>query len=333
MAPPNFPDDLPAPARYLPLPAGRYQVKTGLHALGADFGNGGADGLVFQLDRRWPVYRSAKLAARAERLGKYVGTEDLSPSAQRHLLAWLVERLLAEHPALFRGRATEDHGLRLECALSGETLVFDGDFALQAVESESPVVPPYVSGLDALACQVQEDLAFTEIDADGRDRLSFLHLCLPNHWAAEDKLGGSFMAVHGPVPEMDRIHRQSAALLRALVMNGPFVRFAWGLATDTRLNHHPEPPAGTDPADWRGRRFDPAAPRLYLRVERQVTVGLPKARAFLFGIRTYFENVAELAPQQRRQLANAIQSMTAETLAYKGIAPYRDAVLAWLRGG
>jgi hypothetical protein len=66
------------------------------------------------------------------------------------------------------------------------------------------------------------------------------------------------------------------------------VRFAWGLSTDTPLNHHPEPPMNILPLQWQGRNFDPNNPRLYLRIERQVIWGLPKYEAVLFVIRTYF---------------------------------------------
>ena len=318
---------LPPPARYFPPANGRYEVTTGLIRLGSDLGNGEADARLFQLDRDWPRYRRAKEAARRESLGKYVLTQAVSAEAARALTQWMTERLTWECPEGFATEAA-DGGFTLQCRPSGERLAWDAEGHLQTVEGATPA---YVDGLDALALQVQEDLAVIEGGDDGY-RLTGLHLCFPNHWAAKDKIGGDFAAVHAPVPGMERINRQSVALQRALVSREPVVRFAWGLATDTRLNHHPEPPPGWSPGQWQGRAFDPEVPMLYLRIERQGLAGLPGVDAYVFTIRTYFSDVGELAADQREALAEAIESMDAATLAYKGIAGSRDAILRWLRG-
>ncbi len=191
--------------------------------------------------------------------------------------------------------------------------------------------PSYTSALDALACQIQEDLAVVCRRADGSDGLAAVHLCSPNHWAAEEKIGRHFAQVHAPVAGMGLLNQRSADLIRAMIERGPYVRFAWGLGTDTRLNHHPEPPPGIPPADWQGRHFDPEHPRLFVRVERQVLWGFPQQEAALFTIRTYFRDCARLTPQERTQLRLAISSMTPQTLAYKGLAAHHDPILEWLK--
>lgn len=320
------------PAHYYPFESGRYEVKTGLYGLGTDFGNGEAERRVFQLDRAWPAYRAAKLESRAEDLSKYVCEEGLPDSLGTRLVDWVIRHLPAEYPELFDG-ATGAHGTRtLHNRLSAETLVFDRGCRLLEVHAPRPLDPPYVSALDALACQIQEDMALVTVEPGGRDRLCYLHLCLPNHWAARDKIGKSFAAVHAPVPEMDRINRRIAPVLEALVERGPFVRFAWGLATDARLNHHPEPPAGVDEQAWHGRRFEQEQPALFVRIERQTTVGFPEHDAFLFTIRTYFEEVAALKDDHLAQLRDAIASMGTAALRYKGLEGDRDDVSAWLSG-
>lgn len=320
--------DLPAPAAYFPPDRGRYEVAPGLYKLGHDFGNGARDGRIVQIDREWLRYRAAKLQARAERLEKYV-CDAAAPRARRAAAFQLLRRLLEEYPSLFRLERLPESAGRLHCALTGESLHIDGDLNLLGVAG-GEAEPAYVDTLDALACQIQEDLAITELDAEG-DRLTYLHLCLPNHWAAQDKIGEDFLAVHAPVPHFERIAGRRRPLLESLVTRGPFVRFAWGLATDTRLNHHPRPPEGhADPGAWCGRAFDPGAPRLYLRVERQTLSPLPSARAFLFTIRTYFEDVAALDASRRSALRAAILSMSEATLRYKGLAAHKDAILAWL---
>lgn len=323
---------LGAPARYFPPAKGHYQVAPGLYRLGHDLGNGAQDGRILQLDRQWPHYRAEKLRARAERLDKYVAVAGLRPRTRQAAAFRLLQRMLKEYPALFRLEDLPGDEGRLHCLLSGETLHLDQDLNLLGVEGGA-AAPAYADTLDALACQIQEDLAITELDGRG-DRLAYVHLCFPNHWAAQDKIGRDFLAVHAPVPHFDRIAAQSRRLLESLARKGPFERFAWGLVTDTRLNHHPEPPADwPDPALWQGRAFDARHPRLYLRVERQTLSPLPQARAFLFTIRTYFEDVAALHPARREALRRALASMSARTLAYKGLTRSRAGILAWLQAG
>ncbi len=318
-----------APCRYLPLGTGRYRMTAGLMALGRELGNGVRDARVFQIDAQWSRYREQKRRARAERLDKYVCEAGLARGVERASTALILDRLADEHPRYFQLTTTQDGGRVLHCALSGETLRFDDGLAYLGVDARQGAVHPvYRSALDALACQVQEDLAIIELDGQG-DRLSALHLCFPNHWSPQDKIGRGFDAIHGPVPGFGRIARRSRVLLRHLVDQGPFVRFAWGLATDRRLNHHPDPPPGRAGA-WGGRRFDPARPRLYLRIERQVMLGMAQVNAFLFTIRTYFQDVAGLTARERDRLHSAIVSMDAPTLRYKGIEAHRDAILDWL---
>ncbi len=327
---------LPNPARYDPASAGRYDIKVGLHKLDTDFGNGAADAKVFQLDNQWSHYRMQKLLARRELLNKYVCEDDSSPRACKALIKLLLTRLPREYPQWFYLRCPRKNGWVLDCKLTNETLKFDPDFnylgtTIDGVEEYSPI-PPYASALDALACQIQEDLALVEVASDGGDRLSALHLCFPNHWSAQEKIGGSFAAVHGPVPGIKKISEQAGRLLQSLTQRGPFVRFAWGLATDTRLNHHPLRAKGYPSENvWQGRAFHSDDPELYVRVERQVTHCLPSAAAFLFGIRTYFEDVHSWGRERRFKLACAIETMNDDTLHYKGIAASRDEILGWLR--
>jgi hypothetical protein len=322
-------------ARYFPLDSGRYEVAVGLRKLGTDFGNGEADKLVFQIDRLYGQYRTEKLQGRRERLSKYFCRAGQSETAHQALLRFLVTRLPAEHPRYFFLEETEAAGYALHCALSGETLILDGELRLLDTrvdrQQQTKPYPPYNSALDAVAAQLQEDIALVEVNGSDHDRLTALHLCFPNHWSAEDKIGGSFGAVHAAVPGFERIARQSNKLLNGLVRDGPFVRFAWGLATDTRLNHHPQRPSNSPTAtDWHGRNFDSERPELFLRIERQVTHGLPEANAFLFTIRTYLEHVSSLSQNEIKLLRQAIETMNPETLRYKGLASHTTEILTWL---
>lgn len=313
---------------------GKYEVTPGLFRFGADFGNGTVDTQLFQIDGRFGEYRAGKLAARREDLAKYVCTDGLSDGIAGAVNAHLAQRLATEHPTWFCIGSAAHGGTRLDCALTGESLLFDSGYALRDTRLPDPVTPPYAHALDALACQLQEDLAVIVADAQG-DRICAIHLCFPNHWAPRDKIGRSFHTIHAPVPGMAPVNRKAAQLVAGMIHKGPFVRFAWGLATDARLNHHPAAPRGEDPGRWAGRCFDAAHPRLYLRVERQTSVGFPEVNAALFTIRTYFYPVAALRRERDTctALLAAIESMSDAQLAYKGLARDRTAILAWLRDG
>lgn len=327
---------LPAPARYYPLEKGVYEVAPGLRTLGTPFGNGELDGKVFQLDREFAHYRKNKLECRAERLGKYFATHDLKPEVETAATRFLLRQLLKEYPALFEFQPspkTPEAGT-LQCRLTGEKLELDFELRLVGMESTGSLPnPPYVSALDALCSQIQEDIAVLST-AEGRDWLSALHLCSPSHWAAEDKIGKDFIQVHLPVAGIDKINRAAQSFVDAMIRKGPYVRFVWGFGTDRQLNHHPTPPPGITHDVWRGRSFNRAntSSPFTLRVERQVTFGLPEVNAAMFMIRVYFidGSLIKADPRERELLRTTLLSMNAESLAYKGLTASLPEILAWL---
>jgi hypothetical protein len=313
-------------ARYFPPASGKYEVKPGLVPLGKDFGNGAADGLVFQIDAEWHKCRKAKKQARAERLGKYYQTRAFDSEVAGAVCKFIAGRLAEEHPALFTC-AERSGEVTLACALSGETLRFDRDFR-RVTGGEA--APPYADPFDALATQVQEDLAVVR-RAEGRDWAAAIHLCFPHRWTAEEKIGLDYVTMHRPVPGIAPFLKPG--MVTNMVKHGPLTRFVWELTTDARLNHHPEPPPGIDPGAWKHRHFDPQSPRLFLRVEREVFWSFPDLEAALMAIRTSFWDGEEIRKDValRQPLCAAIESMSPEALRYKGLAESRDAILAWLR--
>jgi hypothetical protein len=318
----------PVAARYFPPASGKYEVKPGLIPLGTDFGNGVADVRVFQFDAGFAEYRKVKQASRAERLGKYYQTRDFAPEVAGVVCRFIARRLAEEHPGLFAAEE-QDGTLTLQCALSGETLRFDPD--MRGVTG-GDAKPPYADPFDALAAQVQEDLAVVR-RASGKDWASAIHLCFPYRWTVEEKVGMDFVTMHLPVPGMESFRKPG--MVTNMVQYGPFTRFVWELCTDTRLNHHREPPRGMDPEDWRERPFDPRNPQLFLRVEREVLWGFPAHEAALLAVRISFRDGEEIRKDAalREPLCATIESMSAEALRYKGLAASRNDILAWLREG
>lgn len=307
-----------APLQYFPVSSNPFEFKAGLRVIKP--GSKAEDNL-FQIDTEWQQYRQAKMAARAERLDKYVCSHRLSPATESRAALYILHQLTREHPEQFESIHSQSN-VRLHCRLSGEQLQFDQ--ALRLTDNNK-----YQNSLDALCCQVQEDVAIVE-RPEQRDFISYLHLCLPNHWAAEDKIGQSFIDAHLPVPEMVKINHQAPKLIETLVHKGSYERFTWGIATDRRLNHHPIAPDGIGQNEWQGRKFAPGNPELNLRIERQTTTGLPEVGAFIFTIRTYHRAVKDLTRDELIILKHAILTMPDAVKAYKGLHGQSEEICDYL---
>jgi dimethylamine monooxygenase subunit A len=305
---------------YFPLRNRRYEVTPKLSAFGTDFGNGENDRKVFQFDAEFPRYRAAKLASRAQDPGRHYLKHELDYAIEAAACRFIIDRLARESSELFRKTAVANR-VMLDCRLTDDHLHFDADMRLDGMR--------YADAFDALACQVQEDLAIWR-RSDGREWLAALHLCYPNHWAPEEKIGRSFTSVHEPIAGFAQANRAPLKIVDAMIDRGPFVRFAWGVATDTQLNHHPLPPEGVDPAAWSGRLFDLSSPRLFLRIERQTLFPFRELGAALFTIRTCFRDVRTLAADELECLAAALDSMSPEARQYKGLSASFGDVRGWI---
>lgn len=308
-------DTLAPPIRYTPFDAGTYAMSPGLSHLRVE----PDDPLrrLIQLDREYPAYRANKQACRAEQLSRYYLEQALPAPTRQRANRLLIEQLCASYPSLF----WREDPHRLVCRLSGERLSWGPDFDFSH--------PVYASLFDALAAQMQEDLAIWQLDGD-RDWLAALHVCAPNDWAPAEKIGQSFDQVHVPVPDMERQRAHYLPLLAGLIRKPAFCRFIWDLRTDSELNHQPEHlaerhPAGADPPP-----FSPAAPALWVRLERQLLYGLPDCKAVLFMIRTYRYPVESLNSTSLAGLDKALATMSPKLLAYKRLeqAPL---IRAWLQ--
>ncbi len=263
--------------------------------LGTDFGNGVADKFAFQIDSDWAKYREAKLSS-LKRKSLHVCRQELSPEVENAVTEWVHEKLLVEHPEAF---VADKYGLR--CLLNGEFLE---------------------ANLDSMLRFVQEDMAVVSTEGEGeskRDWLSYVNVCFPSHWNPAEKVGQSFFDGHTVVPGMEKVNRGAKGLVDMMIVRGPWTRFVWGVETDVQLNHHPVVPEGVDAAEWNGRQFD--SKPFVVRVERQVTWGLPEVGAAIFIIRvSYVQSQVVLADDElRTSLLSALESMSPEQRQYKGL--------------
>jgi hypothetical protein len=317
--------NLPKPAEYFPIEKGVFEIAPGLKNFGTSFGNGKLDEMVFQCDSDFVKFHSNKISCRQENIGKYFGTFEFDSETRREICLFISRRLHLESPHLFNFIEFTNGGWKLKSQITGDTLSFlpDGNLDLESSSSNHGLV--WTDGLDALACQIQEDFAVLKVTPEKLNYLSAIHVCAPAHWAPDQKIGKDFFAIHAPIPGIQKVNSAAQHFSEAMVRKGPFVRFVWGFATDTQLNHHPDAPTG--------RKFsNPNNSQFFLRVERQVTWGLPQVNAALFTIRVSFIKGEDIKNDslRRGQLKSALEGMSPDILAYKGLTGSIEPLLEWL---
>lgn len=314
---------------YFPIDRPLYEVGPGLKPLGFDFGQGAFDSQVFQLDSEWSIARENKVSCLLENPNKYILRHEFPQKTEQAVFKTILGRLLAENSDEFTFDEKRGH---LFCHRSKDEIVFTPEGQLIQLVSQTPW-PKNLTALDALILQVQEDLAITRRTDPETDFLAYLNLCSASHWSPAEKIGKNFGQVHAPIPGNDKLVKASKNLVEAMIHKGPFVRFVWSFVTDTRLNHHPEPPPGIDPAVWKGRSFDNTQKSpFFLRVERQTTWGIPNEQASIFTIRVSFIPGTDVKanPDWREKMKGALQSMAPQSKQYKGVAHCFDELIGFL---
>lgn len=176
--------------------------------------------------------------------------------------------------------------------------------------------------IDFLLSQVPEDFAIWKREGN-KEWMALIHLFSPNHWDANEKIGKSFLDVHAPIPHITPLSLAAPKMFAQIQARGAVERYAWGVATDKILNHHPQ-------ASWQGRTFNPTDPELYIRYERQTLFAI-NAQLIGFTIKTQFVDLKFLSAEELLLIHQAISGMDEAILRYKGLFDDRDAILKWLQ--
>jgi hypothetical protein len=174
----------------------------------------------------------------------------------------------------------------------------------------------------------EPDFLLLKADTDGEIRLYGGCLCFPSSWRLRDKVGQPIEFIHGVVPGLNAsIGPAIRKFLVGLKPGFAWLRHNWGLARDAELNHHPD--RGLPQLDAGVR-----AEEIFLRVEHQALVALPKSGGILFGIRVVTHPLAEAQadPVARHRLRRALETMPEAVATYKGIASARLKILEMLAG-
>lgn len=239
--------------------------------------------------------------------------EFFSPTADGQPLLAERARWLAESP-------------RRYAALEAEGAPLFEEFAELCAEWGSAPVAPSAAGLLTLGAALEPDFLLLSADAAGAFRLHGGVLCFPTGWSLEEKLGQPLDVIHGVVPGLNpALASPISQFLTKLRPGVAFLRANWGLAATDRLNLHPIHPAPV-----------PTAPvdldRLWLRVEHQALVALPRTRGVVFGIRIALHRLDEASadPAVRAGLRRALGTMSPELAAYKRLDLIRDDLIRQL---
>jgi dimethylamine monooxygenase subunit A len=178
------------------------------------------------------------------------------------------------------------------------------------------------------------ELAFEEDFAvlDGATgTLPWLCVCVPSHWAPEQKLGLDFMALHGPVADNAALLAASQQLVALVTAGECWERFVWTISPSPRHDQHPirherTPwPATDDPEEF--------AARCWLRAERQTFFPVGQGtRQAVFAIRVMLQPLVEAVRQsgEARRLRESLGSMSPAVLDYKNLTLAQGRLMRWL---
>ena len=261
----------------------------------------------------------AVLAAFADQALLAVPAFDAAPA----LAAIAAEAALAPNAAFVLNRATGD------CAAPLIGIVFiDGRVegsADAAVIDMLNALPPSRRVAALLSLAFEED--FAVIDADAH--IPWLAVCLPSRWAPEQKIGKHLAEVHASVADNAMLVAASGQLARLVTGVDRWERDVWTISADPRLHQHPSRSAASWPTlgDAEGLVAQDS-----FRHEHQSFLPVPGAAQAVFTIHIGSEplDLAMAVPETARRVHDSLASMSPAVLAYRGLTPARDRLLAWL---
>lgn len=292
---------LPPERLLLPFGPGPFRMAMGL--VGCD-----PDTLV-EIDDRYTPELAERGALLAARHADVFAAEPGSSAARAEVLGVLAGLLPRRHPGWF---------------------VREGDVLRNRLTGEDwNLARPAHDPLEVAGRLVQEDLCLLDV-AGPSPVLSAAVLCAPSRWRLREKIGRPLAAVHGPVPlYADRLAVAVDRFMAALRPGKLVERFNWSVVDDGALFQ--------TGGKFRGVR-DPsivpanASQRLFLRVERQTLMRLPRSGFVLFAIRVHSYPLTRVldVPGAARDLAAAVRALPDSIGVYKSLPAFRDALLACL---
>jgi hypothetical protein len=178
----------------------------------------------------------------------------------------------------------------------------------------------------ALGCSFEPDFLLLRTEASGAARLVGGVVCFPSSWNLKEKIGRPITSIHEVVPGLNEsLGPQIHSFLMKLRPGVAWSRSNWGLSRTAELNQHP--------ARGLPRLDDQVGlEEVWLRVEHQVLVALPKTSGILFGIRIAHHLLVDIQKNTllAQRLAHALRTMPEPVAVYKGVAKVRDLLIEFL---
>jgi hypothetical protein len=178
-----------------------------------------------------------------------------------------------------------------------------------------------------LALAFEQDFAILDA-ASGR--VPWLAVCLPSHWAPQDKVGRRFAEIHAPVADNAVLIAASEALVRLVTGDERWERFVWTISADANLQQHPQrSPRVAWVAD---APPDALAAQAFFRTEHQTFIPLPALQQAIFTIHVESRPLVQAidSAERARRLRAALASMSPAVLAYRGLTDAQPRLLEWL---
>jgi len=201
-------------------------------------------------------------------------------------------------------------------ALSQQEFFFENHISEDIYEScERFILDNYPISLQSrkyidIAREIDEDLIIHRIK-NNKDWMASGHVCFPSSWNPAEKIGMSFDELHSPVPMS---LKNSTKIVNAIINSGIFERYLWSVVHERKYNYHPRFPF---------INFDKNEPKVFIKIERQVTVGFPDKGFCLFILRQYLIDEEDI---DKESLIKTINNMTEEQKKYKGLSDSKDLI-------
>ena len=251
---------------------------------------------------------------------------DFDPQPALHAL---FEHASTEHPEAWHVKGNGSvQALRLGWAVHGGTVTSTHIDALAEIGHCLAALPSEWRATALFGLAFAED--FAVIDGNTA-RIPWLAVCLPSHWAPEDKIGRHFAEVHAPVADNQMLITASDHLARLVTGSDRWERWVWNITSHSQLDAHPaRRQAHGWPADVDAKQLAALA---FLRTERQTFIPLTAHRQAVFTIHVEVQPLALAItePAHAQRLHDALHSMSTAVLAYRHLTDARDRLLAWLQ--
>ncbi len=148
--------------------------------------------------------------------------------------------------------------------------------------------------------------------------LAWASVCSPSRWSLENKLHRPLHEIHSVVPGLNaELGTKIATFFARLVPGEGWGRANWGLSASAKRNQHPDLPIPT-------LMSDATAEGLFIRVEDQHLLKLPRTGAVAFGIRVSSFRLSDIDGDERvlTGFQEKLRTMPAEVARYKSLTPF-----------